>query len=607
MKDPRDPPRAARWGAIAFIFAAILLFARLGDLPLISPDEGRNAEVAREMQESGAWLVPSFNGIPYLDKPAFYFRAVALSFGAFGENEWAARLPSALFALATLALLFLFCRGEYRGLTASLAVLCVASTPLFLAFGRMVIFDMPLAFFVLLSLIGAFQGEEGDPRRRRAFWALSAAAAAVATLIKGPVGFIVPGLTILVYGLARPAGEAAGTGTGPGWAAARAPAVLRVLRSLLSPLNLLIFFGLTLPWFLGVVRQKPDFLRYGLVEESFRRYSTGAFHRTAPFYYYAPVVLGTFFPWSLLLPEAIAAAWKSRRRWARADRFFITCALTIVLFFSTSQSKLPGYVLVAVISLGVLTARLFARALLEPAGRSAGIVRRGSLWLSILCAAGALFLLQNVIEPGRLQRLFHIRSAEFDRLQPAMAPVSFTLLGLSALALLSFRARRPALSLAVFSAFSLSLVTIDFGPLRSYAEAGSSRAVARAIQSDLAADGSGGTAIPVATLEYFTTGLPFYLGRPVVLISRDGRELTSNYLLFLLRHARGDEPNRGWPENTLPYDLRESWLDSRSNPVYLVAGRRGQDELRRLAAARGAAVRELTPDVWGALFLPGDA
>ena len=72
---------------VAFLLAAVLFFVRLGDLPLIDPDEGRNAEVAREMAESGAWVVPTFNAIPYLDKPALYFRAVALSFGAFGRSE----------------------------------------------------------------------------------------------------------------------------------------------------------------------------------------------------------------------------------------------------------------------------------------------------------------------------------------------------------------------------------------------------------------------------------------------------------------------------------------------------------------------------------------
>ena len=98
---------------VAFLLAAVLFFARLGDLPLIDPDEGRNAEVAREMAESGAWVVPTFNAIPYLDKPALYFHAVALSFRAFGRSETTARLPSALSAAALVVMMFVFCRRVY--------------------------------------------------------------------------------------------------------------------------------------------------------------------------------------------------------------------------------------------------------------------------------------------------------------------------------------------------------------------------------------------------------------------------------------------------------------------------------------------------------------
>src|ERR1700744_2493992 len=110
--DSPPPKRLNIFPWILFTLAVIwvALFFRLGSLPLIQPDEGRNAEVAREMKESGAWLSPSYNGITYLDKPAFYFKAVALSLTVFGDNETAARLPSALFALALLVIIFFFCR-----------------------------------------------------------------------------------------------------------------------------------------------------------------------------------------------------------------------------------------------------------------------------------------------------------------------------------------------------------------------------------------------------------------------------------------------------------------------------------------------------------------
>ena len=100
-----------RWILVfTFIISAYMLFGRLGGWPLISPDEGRNAEVAREMSQSHSWLVPTYDGLAYLDKPAFYFKTIALSFSLFGESETTARLSSAFFGFSLLVVTFLFCR-----------------------------------------------------------------------------------------------------------------------------------------------------------------------------------------------------------------------------------------------------------------------------------------------------------------------------------------------------------------------------------------------------------------------------------------------------------------------------------------------------------------
>ena len=84
---------------------------------------------------------------------------------------------------------------------------------------------------------------------------------------------------------------------------------------MLAPLNLLVFFALVLPWFVALIWEHPDFLHYGLVEETMRRYLTTTLHRSGPCYYYGPILLLVFFPWSVLLPEAAVAAWRSRARW----------------------------------------------------------------------------------------------------------------------------------------------------------------------------------------------------------------------------------------------------------------------------------------------------
>src|SRR5258708_3637330 len=138
--------RALAGLATVIVFAAICF--RLGHLPLLAPDEGRNAEVSREMKESGAWLVPTYNGVDYLDKPAFYFKTVALSLAVFGQNETAARIPSAAFGVGLVITVVAFCRKVHGTRCGLLAAIVVASMPLYLANARTVIFDSALTFFV---------------------------------------------------------------------------------------------------------------------------------------------------------------------------------------------------------------------------------------------------------------------------------------------------------------------------------------------------------------------------------------------------------------------------------------------------------------------------
>src|SRR5262245_32951606 len=172
----------------AGLVVLISLCFALGRLPLMQPDEARNAEVAREMKESGAWLVPTYNGVAYLDKPAFYFKSVALSLAAFGDTEAAARLPSAVFGVALALMTYAFCRRAYGSARiACLAVIITATMPMYFAHARIVIFDMALAFFVCGAIFAGFLAEEAEGRSRRNWYLLAWASAGFATLVKGPV------------------------------------------------------------------------------------------------------------------------------------------------------------------------------------------------------------------------------------------------------------------------------------------------------------------------------------------------------------------------------------------------------------------------------------
>ena len=556
----------------AFLLAAVLFFARLGDLPLIDPDEGRNAEVAREMAESGAWVVPTYNGIPYLDKPALYFRTVATSFNLFGRSETTARLPSALSAAALVVMMFAFCRRVYGERSAALTVLVLATTPLVVGFARLVIFDMPLALFMSGAILAGYLAEEDPASPRRKWLLLGAASSAVATLIKGPVGFLVPGAVLAVFHLVE-----------------RRP---RALRRMLAPANLLLFLAIVLPWFAALVYAHPEFVHYGLVEETLRRYLTTGFRRTEPVYYYGPILLLVLYPWSLLLPEAVVAAWRNRARWTRSDRFFAVWAVVVTLFFSTSQSKRPGYILPGIIALAALIGRLFDQALAEPESRAVRLILRATLGVALVSTAAAVALSLNLGGPDRLQNLLDFESNEFGRLQPDIGMLVASLLGI-AIAAFGVRAwRHVGLALAVFVLPAILFLSVGFGTAARYAEASSARALARAIAP-----------LPpgaiVACLECFAVGLPFYVGQPVTYITQRGRGgLTSNYVRYRLKR------DATWPETLVRLDDRSRWLARQTVPVYVLTKAHARALLDEIAASRGVPVVELRPEWWGTLVPP---
>ena len=547
------------------------LFFRLGSLPLLQPDEGRNAEVAREMKESGAWLSPSYDGIAYLDKPAFFFKAVALSLAAFGNNETAARIPSAMFALALLAVTFIFCRRVHGTRCAVMAAIIIATMPLYVVFSRTIIFDMTLAFFVSAAIFAGYRAEESDGKSRRNWYLLGALAAGFATLVKGPVGFLIPGLVLFVFH--------------------RVEGRRGVWKRFFAPLNLLAFFGVTLPWFIGLSLQHPDFPRYGLIEESFHRFTTTTFHRSQPFYFYALIVAGLFLPWSFILPEAGVAAWKNKKSMSSADRLCLVWAVVVVIFFSLSKSKLPGYILTVTVACGILLAKFFERAMSNPDGKAARIIRRAAITLAVLCfviAMTAVFLLPRMDSLAKPLGLSIKDAEELGRhfVTPIVLLLVFSTVGL----LVRFR-RDAGLCFAVFAIFPLLLFTLNFGAIEMIFNVKSARQLSQKIP-----------ALPpetrLAFLECFPSGLPFYLQRTATLFTKDGSEITSasNYILFRLKN------DSAWPTNLVPLTNLDLWISQRKQPVYLVAREKNRAELEAAAGVQKADIQPLTPPFIGVLL-----
>jgi 4-amino-4-deoxy-L-arabinose transferase-like glycosyltransferase len=521
------------------------------------------------MKAAGAWLVPTYDGIAYLDKPAFYFKAVAISLALFGDSETAARIPSAAFGIGLLALVYIFCRREHGVRCAVLAAIVLATTPLFLVNARTVIFDIALCFFTVSAIFAGYRAEESEGKARRNWYLLGAATAGFATLVKGPVGFLIPILVLLVFN--------------------RVLGRREVWKRLFAPLNLLVFFGVVLPWFIGLSLVHPDFPHYGLVEESFHRFTTTEFHRSKPFYFYGIIVMGMFLPWSLLLPEAAVAAWKSRRNMARADVLCVVWAVVVVLFFSCSKSKMPGYILSATIACGILAARLFDRALADSGGKAARITQRAAIGFAVVCLVAMAAVIFLSSRTQLLARPLGISEAEAGQFQPHIMAAAIMLLLFALFALLAGFKRNVKLCLVCFALFPMLLVNVNYAMLDVVFRAKSARALAHQIP-----------ALPpqteLACLECFPSGLTFYLGRTATLITKDGHELTSNYIAFRLK------TENPWPANLVPVAELNQWLAARNHPVFLLAQQGDRGRLEAISTGTGANIQQLTPFYIGVLL-----
>ena len=529
------------------------------------------------MRESGAWLSPSYDGIAYLDKPAFFFKTVALSLAAFGNNETASRIPSALFALALLAITFAFCRRVHGTRCAVMAVIIIVTMPLYVVFSRTIIFDMTLAFFVSAAIFAGYRAEECEGKSRGNWYLLGALVAGFATLVKGPVGFLIPGLVLFIFH--------------------RVERRRGIWKRFFAPLNLLVFFGVTLPWFIGLSLQHRDFPYYGLVEESFHRFTTTTFHRSQPFYFYALIVAGLFLPWSFILPEAGVAAWKNKKFMSSADRLCIVWAIVVVVFFSLSKSKLPGYILTVTVASGILTARFFERALANPDGKTAKIICRAAITMAVLCflvAIAAVILSTRMDSLAKPLGLSIADAEELGRhfITPIILLSVFAVLGLLA----RFR-RDVGVGFFLFAIFPLLLFTLNFGAIETVFNVKSARQLSQKILETQKI-----TALPPETrlvfLECFPSGLPFYLNRTATLFTKDGSEITSasNYILFRLKN------DPAWPTNLVPLTNFDLWISQRKQPVYLVAREKNRAELEAVVGNQKSDIQPLTPPYIGVLL-----
>ncbi|HKD53649.1 MAG TPA: glycosyltransferase family 39 protein [Steroidobacteraceae bacterium] len=331
-----------RSGAPAWLAWVVLALAWLATIqlrPMLDPDEGRYAEIPREMVASGDWLTPRFNDLKYFEKPPLQYWATAAVYSVAGLHEWTSRLWAVGLGFACLPLVFAWVVRNYGrdGALAALAALGVS--PFFLIVAHLNLLDSAFTFWLTAAVLAFTQAQlapRGAESERR--WMLTAwALAALAVLSKGIVVAVLAGGALIVYTLLE--------------------RDTRTWRRLHIVPGLLLFALIAAPWFVAVSLRNPSFPGFFFVHEHFTRFLTTVHQRVEPWWYFLPLLLLGVLPWLVPGVRACRSAWRQgsvAEATVRAAggappfrplRFLLIYAAVTLVFFSASGSKLAPYIL----------------------------------------------------------------------------------------------------------------------------------------------------------------------------------------------------------------------------------------------------------------------
>ena len=366
----------------------LLFFYGLGNFGLVGADEPRYAQVAREMLRNNDFVTPTLYGSPWLEKPALYYWRAAAAFRTFGVHDWAARLPSATFAAALVIIIYFHMRRFRPGAQFGAALITAASAAV-IGFSRGASTDMQLAAPFAFAMLGWYAWFETG----RKFWLFDLYFfLAVGTLAKGPVA---PGLAffiVLIFAIVR-------------------RDLKLVWRTVWWP-GVLIYSVIVLPWYIAVQMANKDFFKVFFLEHNLERFATDLFQHKQPFWFYLPVLILSLMPWTVYTIAALTSAAKQTWRDWRSSfpgrvreneqigdsfpEFLVIWALFPILFFSFSQSKLPGYILPSIPPCGILTADYLHRR--KRAAMRTGLLFSHSLITALLTTA-VLLVPHLVLDP----------------------------------------------------------------------------------------------------------------------------------------------------------------------------------------------------------------
>jgi 4-amino-4-deoxy-L-arabinose transferase-like glycosyltransferase len=325
-----------------------LFFYGLGSFGLVGADEPRYAQVSREMLARSDWVTPTLMEKPWLEKPVLYYWQAMAAFRVAGVTDKAARLPGALDAALLVAAIYFFLRRYRKGSELD-GALITASCVGVIGFAHAAATDMPLAACFSIALLAWYAWYESQ---RRIYLAVFYVFLALGTLAKGPVAPALAAVIIVLFFIVR------------------FIAIRRDWRGFWGTLwvpGIILYLAVALPWYVAVQLRNPEFFRVFILEHNLARFSQDVYHHRQPFWFYVPVFLLAMMPWTLVLILAVAervrVLWaEGKQRFSRPEDscsenscsenswslFLLIWMVVPVLFFSASQSKLPGYILPAV-------------------------------------------------------------------------------------------------------------------------------------------------------------------------------------------------------------------------------------------------------------------
>jgi 4-amino-4-deoxy-L-arabinose transferase-like glycosyltransferase len=336
-------------GWVAWLVVALAWLATIPVRPMLDPDEGRYAEIPREMVVSGDWLTPRFNDLKYFEKPPLQYWATAALYSVTGVHQWSSRLWTVGLGFACLPLVFAWVARHYGRDGALAALTALGVSPFFVVVAHLNLLDAAFTFWLTAAVLAFTQAQlapRGAPEERR--WMLAAwALAALAVLSKGIVVGVLAGGALMVYSLIE--------------------RDARTWRRLHLIPGLALFGVIAVPWFVAVSLRNPSFPGFFFVHEHFTRFLTTVHQRVEPWWYFLPLLLLGVLPWLVPAVRACRSAWhegsaaEAAVRSAggappfRPLRFLLIYAAVTLVFFSASGSKLAPYVLPMMPVLAVVT------------------------------------------------------------------------------------------------------------------------------------------------------------------------------------------------------------------------------------------------------------